>query len=67
MPKLGGFIRLNVLEAINDPPANLERKLQILLGPQSAVVPRVTVAPFRGIAEELFQLAFGHRPQVASD
>ena len=27
---------------------SLERKLKILLGPQSAVVPRVTVAPFRG-------------------
>lgn len=25
------------------------------------------MAPFRGIAEELFQLAFGYRPQVASD
>ncbi len=57
-----------LLTTFSRPLANaLERKLKVLLGEQSAVVPRITVAPFRGIAEELFQLAFGRRPQVASE
>lgn len=45
----------------------LERKLRILVGEQASVIPRITVAPFRGIAEELFQLAFGKRPQIATE
>jgi superfamily I DNA/RNA helicase len=44
----------------------LERKLKILVGEQSSVVPRITVAPFAGIAEELYQIAFGRRPHIAS-
>jgi hypothetical protein len=57
-----------LLTTFSRPLANaLERKLKILLGTQSAIVPRITVAPFRGIAEELYQLAFGRRPHVASE
>ena len=57
-----------LLTTFSRPLANaLERKLKILLGEQSAVARRITVAPFHGIAEELYQLAFGRRPRVASD
>lgn len=45
----------------------LERKVGILLGPQTSVVPRIRVASFNDIADELYQLAFGRRPFVASD
>lgn len=44
----------------------LERKLQILAGEKSEVVPRITVASFEGIARELFQLVYGHKPPIAS-
>ncbi|MBJ7533252.1 DEAD/DEAH box helicase [Rhodomicrobium vannielii ATCC 17100] len=44
----------------------LERKLQILAGEKSDVVPRITVASFEGIARELFQLVRGHQPPLAS-
>ena len=33
----------------------------------SGIVPRVTVLPFRGVANELFTLAFGHHPSAASE
>ncbi len=57
-----------LLTTFSRPLANaLDRKLRILVGEQSSVIPRITVAPFRGIAEELYQLAFGRRPQFASD
>lgn len=57
-----------LLTTFSQPLANaLEQKLKILVGPRSSVVPRVTVAPFRGIASELYQLAFGRKPQVATD
>ncbi|HRD76448.1 MAG TPA: 3'-5' exonuclease [Hyphomicrobiaceae bacterium] len=45
----------------------LERKLQILAGETSEVVPRITVASFDGIARELFQLVFGGKPAIASE
>lgn len=47
--------------------ASLAAKLAILAGPDSSIVPRVTVASFRGLAEELFQLAFGRKPRVLGD
>jgi hypothetical protein len=47
--------------------ATLERRVQILLGPQKSVVPRIRVASFNDIADELYQLAFGRKPFVASD
>ena len=40
----------------------LEQKLKVLIGEDSSVVPRMVVTPFRGVAEELYQLAFGRRP-----
>ncbi len=45
----------------------LERKLLILAGETSEVVPRITVASFEGIARELFQIVFGGKPPLASD
>lgn len=45
----------------------LERKLEILAGERSEVVPRITVASFEGIARELFQLVHGGRPALAGD
>jgi len=44
----------------------LERKLKILLGQDLPIVPRITVTPFHGVAEELYQLATGRRPHIAS-
>ena len=46
--------------------ANLRRKTEILAGPDTSVVPRITTASFEGLAVELFQLAFGRRPRTAS-
>jgi len=52
-----------LLTTFSRPLANmLEQKLKILIGEDSSVVPRVVVTPFRGVAEELYQLAFGRRP-----
>jgi hypothetical protein len=57
-----------LLTTFSQPLANaLEHKLQILLGERSEIVPRITVTPFRGVAEELYQLAFGRRPAVANE
>ncbi len=44
----------------------LERKLKILLGQDLPIVPRITVTAFHGVAEELYQLATGRRPHIAS-
>ncbi|NWH08206.1 MAG: UvrD-helicase domain-containing protein, partial [Alphaproteobacteria bacterium] len=57
-----------LLTTFSLPLANaLEKKLAILIGAQSGVVHRVTVLPFRGVASDLFTLAFGHHPKAASD
>lgn len=45
----------------------LRRKLEVLIGRESSVIPRVTVTQFRGVAEELYQLTFGRRPHAPSD
>lgn len=45
----------------------LERKLQILASDKTEVVPRITVSSFEGAARELYQLAFGGKPPLASD
>ena len=45
----------------------LARKLAILLGPDAPEFRRVTIAPYREIADELHQLALGRRAVVASD
>ncbi len=45
----------------------LERRVAALAAGAPGVVSRITVAPFRTVADELFQLAFGSRPFPASD
>ena len=45
----------------------LSRKLALLLGDATDAARRVTVAPYRTVADELYQLAFGRRATVASD
>ena len=45
----------------------LERKFRIHAGVDNPIVPRVTVLPFKGIAKELFTLAFAYDPRPASD
>ena len=56
-----------LLTTFSEPLANaLRAKLAILAGPDASVVPRITVASFEGLAVELFQLAFGRKPRVAS-
>ncbi len=57
-----------LLTSFSAPLANaLRRKLAVLLGDDAAAARRVTVALYRGVADELFQLAFGRRAVVASD
>jgi hypothetical protein len=57
-----------LLTTFSDPLARaLERKLAILAGPRTGIVPRITVAPWRREAEGLFELAFGRRPQIARE
>ena len=57
-----------LLTTFSQPLANtLEQKLRVLLGERSEIVSRITVTPFRGVAEELYQLAFGRRPAVATE
>lgn len=47
--------------------AALERKVKVLAGDAGAVVPRITVAPFIGIARDLYQLVHGRNPQIAGE
>jgi mRNA-degrading endonuclease RelE of RelBE toxin-antitoxin system len=56
-----------LLTTFSEPLANhLRAKLGVLAGSGGAIVPRVTVASFQGLATDLFQLAFGRKPRVAS-
>lgn len=57
-----------LLTTFSLPLANaLEGKLRILTGEDDGIVPRVTVLPFKGVAHELFTLAFGHHPRAATE
>ncbi|MGP0566699.1 MULTISPECIES: 3'-5' exonuclease [unclassified Nitrospina] len=57
-----------LLTTFSLPLANaLESKLKILTGDDKSIVPRVTVLPFRGVAHDLFTLAFGYHPRAASE
>lgn len=57
-----------LLTTFSLPLANaLEGKLKILTGGDNALVPRVTILPFRGVASDLFTLAFAFHPKAASD
>lgn len=56
-----------LLTTFSRPLANeLERKVRILLGAQTNVVPRIVVTSFQGIADELFQLIHAAKPFIAS-
>tara|TARA_Y100000052_G_scaffold26871_1_gene32776 strand:- start:33901 stop:35988 length:2088 start_codon:yes stop_codon:yes gene_type:complete len=57
-----------LLTTFSPPLANaLEKKLQILTGDTPEIVHRVSILPFKGVAKELFTLAFGHDPRPAKD
>jgi superfamily I DNA/RNA helicase len=57
-----------LLTTFSLPLANaLEGKLRVLVGEERGVVPRVTVLPFKGVADDLFTLAFGQHPRAASE
>ncbi len=57
-----------LLTTFSLPLANaLEGKLRILTGDERGLVPRVTVLPFKGVADDLFTLAFGHHPRAATE
>ncbi|MBB4201035.1 DNA helicase [Rhodoblastus sphagnicola] len=57
-----------LLTTFSDPLSRaLERKVRILVGPDSRVIPSISVASFQGVALDLFQLAFGHRAHVATE
>lgn len=57
-----------LLTTFSEPLAgHLAAKLRVLAGPDSGVVPRVTVASFQGLAMDLHQLAFARKPRIASD
>lgn len=57
-----------LLTTFSDPlAAALERKVKALAGDAGSVVPRITVAPFIGIARDLYQLVHGRSPQIAAE
>ena len=57
-----------LLTTFSLPLANaLDGKLRILAGEDGGVVHRVTVLPFKGVAHDLFTLAFGHHPRAATE
>lgn len=54
-----------LLTTFSDPlSAALEQKVKILAGQASNVASRISVAPFFGIARELYQLAFARTPNI---
>ena len=56
-----------LLTTFSEPLAgSLRGKLAVLAGPDTSIVPRITVASFEGLAVEFFQLAFGRKPRIAS-
>lgn len=56
-----------LLSTFSDPLANaLCGKLRVLAGTESYLLDRVSVTSFRGIAEELHQLVFGQKANLAS-
>lgn len=56
-----------LLATFSDPLANaLRGKLRLLVGPERHLLDRVGITSFRGIAEELHQLAFARKAHLAS-
>lgn len=57
-----------LLASFSDPLAEAMGKKLLVLAPETGgIVPRITTASFRGIAEQLHQLEHGVRPRIASD
>lgn len=57
-----------LLASFSQPLADaMARKLLVLAPETGGVVPRMTTASFRGIAEQMYQLEHGVRPRIASD
>jgi hypothetical protein len=57
-----------LLASFSQPLADaLAKKLLVLAPEKGGVVPRITTASFRGIAEQMYQLEHGVRPRIASD
>jgi hypothetical protein len=45
----------------------LRRKVDVLAGPETSFVSRLTVAPLDAIALELYEAAFGHKPRLVTE
>ncbi|MGO9237230.1 MAG: UvrD-helicase domain-containing protein [Methylocella sp.] len=57
-----------LLASFSQPLANAMAKKILVLAPETGgVVPRITTASFRGIAEQMYQLEHGVRPRIASE
>jgi len=57
-----------LLASFTQPLADAMAKKILVLAPETGgVVPRITTASFRGIAEQMYQLEHGVRPRIASE
>ncbi|WP_375396464.1 UvrD-helicase domain-containing protein [uncultured Sphingomonas sp.] len=57
-----------LLASFSQPLADAMAKKLLVLAPEmGGIVPRITTASFRGIAEQMHQLEHGVRPRIASD
>jgi hypothetical protein len=57
-----------LLASFSQPLADaLAKKLLVLAPETGGIVPRITTASFKGIAEQMHQLEFGVRPRIASE
>ena len=57
-----------LLASFSQPLADAMAKKLLVLAPETGgIVPRITTASFRGIAEQMYQLEYGVRPRIATD
>lgn len=57
-----------LLASFSQPLADAMAKKLLVLAPETGgIVPRITTASFRGIAEQMYQLEHGVRPRIAAD
>lgn len=57
-----------LLASFSQPLADSMAKKLLVLAPETGgIVPRITTASFRGIADQLYQLEHGVRPRIAND
>lgn len=57
-----------LLASFSQPLADAMAKKLLVLAPENGgIVPRITTASFRGIAEQMHQLEYGVRPRIASE